>query len=97
MRISNRIQSIIKKSISKSFGDVDIYLFGSRVDDSKKGGDIDIAIDVDLSREQFNQAKRQFIMALIQFDFDFKIDLVKYNNEDILLAEEIRRTAIKIN
>ena len=36
MRLSNRIVDIIKKSVQNSFGDVDVYLFGSRVDDEKK-------------------------------------------------------------
>ena len=40
---------IIKAAASYGFGESDIYLFGSRVDDDKRGGDIDIAIDTDLS------------------------------------------------
>jgi len=76
-----------------SFGDVDIYLFGSRVDDSKKGGDIDLAV----SKEQFRQYKIQFITALIRMDLDLKIDVVPYHTGDELLREEIDKTAVKIN
>ena len=47
MRLSKRLKASLIKSILESFGEVDIYLFGSRTDDSKKGGDIDIAVDVD--------------------------------------------------
>jgi len=38
MRLSNRIHQIIKKNAINSFGHVNIYLFGSRTDDTKKGG-----------------------------------------------------------
>jgi len=76
-----------------SFGDVDIYLFGSRVDDSKKGGGIDLAV----SKEQFRQYKIQFITALIRMDLDLKIDVVPYHTGDELLREEIDKTAVKIN
>ena len=97
MRLSKRILAMIKKAILTNFGEVDIYLFGSRVDDNKKGGDIDIAVDVNLSRKEFNQHKKNFIVALIKVDFDFKIDLVQYNNQDNLLKKEIQQTAVKIN
>ena len=80
-----------------SFGDVDIYLFGSRVDDSKVGGDIDLAIDISVSKEQFRQYKIQFITALIKSGFDLKIDIVPYRTEDALLRAEIERSAVKIN
>ena len=76
---------------------VDIYLFGSRADDSKKGGDIDIAVDVDLSREEFKQLKVQFIIAMINQGLELKIDIVPYKSNDQLLTEEVSRTAVKIN
>ncbi len=36
-----RLSTLIKEATSSSFGDTDIFLFGSRVDDGKKGGDIE--------------------------------------------------------
>ena len=39
MRVSKRVIDILEINIKKSFGDVHTYLFGSRVDDYKKGGD----------------------------------------------------------
>ena len=44
MRISKRIKNIIITNIKKSFGNVKIILFESRTDDSKRGGDFDIAL-----------------------------------------------------
>ncbi len=46
MRISNYLKNLFKDAIYKSFGECEIILFGSRVDDNKKGGDFDIAIDL---------------------------------------------------
>ena len=44
MRISETERDIIVKVISKHDPNSKIYLFGSRADDSKKGGDIDLLI-----------------------------------------------------
>ena len=97
MRLGNRLKQCIKKCVLLSFGDVDIYLFGSRVDDSKKGGDIDIAIDIEVSKEQFRQYKIQFMSALIRAGLDLKIDIVPYRTDDALLRAEIQKSALKIN
>ena len=97
MRLSNRLKVQIINSVLDSFGNVDIYLFGSRADDSKKGGDIDIAVDVDLSREEFKQQKVQFLLSLIKRDLELKIDIVPYKSNDELLTEEISKSALKIN
>ncbi len=45
MRVSQKEIQIIKDTIYKYFSNnVEIFLFGSRVDDNKKGGDIDLYI-----------------------------------------------------
>lgn len=97
MRLSNRLKSKLIDCVSDSFGEVDIYLFGSRTDDSKKGGDIDIAVDVELSSQEFKQQKIRFVMALIKQGLELKIDIVPYKSHDQLLTEEINRTGYKIN
>ena len=45
MRLESKEIEIIKQTASQVFGDVEIYLFGSRLDDAKKGGDIDLFIN----------------------------------------------------
>jgi predicted nucleotidyltransferase len=42
MRLSNKYKEVIKKYFFNIFEKGEIYLFGSRVDDNKKGGDIDL-------------------------------------------------------
>ena len=44
MRLSPQIYSSIKSRIQESIPSADVFLFGSRVDDSAKGGDIDLLL-----------------------------------------------------
>ncbi|QOG12243.1 nucleotidyltransferase domain-containing protein [Arcobacter sp. FWKO B] len=97
MRLSQKVVNILQENIIKSFGNVNIYLFGSRTDDTKKGGDIDLAIDVDLSKEEFRKKKSLLLSLLTRIDFAYKIDVVNFNTKDALLYKEIRRNHIKLN
>lgn len=96
MRLSPRIQDILKNAVLKSFGDVQIYLFGSRTDDSKKGGDIDLAIAVDLPEDTFRQKKIAFLTSLARLNFDLKVDVVHYTSKNALLFSEIQANNIRI-
>lgn len=44
MRLSKYESQVIKKLIGKYILNPEIYLFGSRVNDNRKGGDIDILV-----------------------------------------------------
>lgn len=44
MRVSSEQIDFLKREISAFVPDAVVYLFGSRVDDRKKGGDVDIMI-----------------------------------------------------
>ena len=48
MRLSEFERKAIVDSIARFDDSAEVYLFGSRVDDDKKGGDIDILIKSDL-------------------------------------------------
>ncbi len=46
MRLTPQQQSAIRTAVAETFGeDATIWLFGSRVDDNKRGGDIDLLIE----------------------------------------------------
>lgn len=51
MRVLKQEINIIKNNILKFDKDAQVYLFGSRVDDNKKGGDIDILIVSDIIKK----------------------------------------------
>ncbi len=47
MRLTHEQQVVICSASAEIFGkEVGVWLFGSRVDDSKRGGDIDILLDI---------------------------------------------------
>ncbi|MBL6970045.1 MAG: nucleotidyltransferase domain-containing protein [Campylobacterales bacterium] len=98
MRLTNRLRNIIKEAYSYSFGTSgDIYLFGSRTDDTKKGGDIDLAIKTNINHKLFKKQKIKFKTYLFRKGYDLKIDLIQFNSTiDKLLFQEISTTGIKI-
>ena len=94
MRLENIVLYKIKEAIYDSFGDVKIYLFGSRVDDTKKGGDI--AIDTNLDAIEFRRRKIKFLTNLFKKDFHLKIDIVNLNTKDELLKKQVEKDGILI-
>ncbi len=103
MRIPKAIKEVLIDAVKSSFGDVDIVLFGSRMDDSKRGGDFDLAIMETFSKEAFRHHKVAFFRYLFQKGLDLPIDLVQYELASELLKREIDKgisllkTADKIN
>ena len=73
MRLKKFEIQIIKKAIHSLEPDAAIYLFGSRADDSKKGGDIDLLI---LSRRLTYGDKLKIKQMLFEKMEEQKIDLV---------------------
>ena len=88
MRLSKDEVRVLKNSLYSLNSDAKLYLFGSRTDDSKRGGDIDIAIK-GLSKEEFKKRKIKFFKILLLNDFDLPVDLVRYESASNLLKSEI--------
>ena len=48
MRLTENQRAVIKAAVARTIGpDSKVWLFGSRVDDTKRGGDIDLLIETD--------------------------------------------------
>jgi predicted nucleotidyltransferase len=74
MRLSSFEINAIKESAKEVFGECKIYLFGSRVDDNLKGGDIDLYIQ--LSKKPHFLAKPKFLAILKRKIGEQKIDVI---------------------
>ena len=77
MRLTKFQIDIIKKLAIKHFGrETTVYLFGSRTDDNKKGGDIDLFVNCDNEATLTLEAKIHFLAELKTKIGDRKIDVV---------------------
>ena len=63
MRLSTYEINSIKDTFKETFKDGKIFLFGSRVDDNKRGGDIDLYIQIDNKKEILSK-KIKFLVNL---------------------------------
>ena len=79
MRITENQKNVIIDAVKNSDPNAKVWLFGSRVDDSKKGGDIDIAIFSEIINKNVMQEIeiRRFICDRIG---EQKIDIVTTNS-----------------
>lgn len=76
MRLSQDQQKIIVSTARKHFGsNVHVRLFGSRVDDRKKGGDIDLLISADNEKMVFTNKILFLVELKIQLG-ERKIDVI---------------------
>jgi predicted nucleotidyltransferase len=73
MRLNSKEQQAIKTTIYQKDKDALIYLFGSRVDDNKKGGDIDLLV---FSKRLGFTEQRQIKIKLYELIGEQKIDLI---------------------
>jgi len=78
MRITEHERSAIVDAVKNVDPDAEIWLFGSRADDGKKGGDIDIAIRSEKIKNVMQKIQvRRFICDRIG---EQKIDIVTTNS-----------------
>lgn len=65
MRLTDNDKRVIKETFFEIFEDGKIYLFGSRADDTKRGGDIHLYISPS-SKTKLASKKIDFLVALKQ-------------------------------
>jgi len=96
MRLSFfEVESIVA-IFTEVFGKGKIYLFGSRVDDSKKGGDIDLFLDVPYNDDMYIK-KREFLTKLEEKIGEQKIDVVFKKDNSRLIEQEINKQKVELN
>jgi len=85
MRITENEKNVICNAVNIQDTDAKIYLFGSRADDSKKGGDIDLLIiSQKLTQKDIRKIRRNII------------DKIGEQKIDIILAKNSQKPFTKI-
>jgi len=95
MRLSQYYRKNIVELFHSIFGEGKVYLFGSRVDDTKKGGDIDLYLEV-IDKSSLFEKKIKFLSRLKQHIEDQKIDVVFNEDPTRLIEKEAKKWAIAL-
>ena len=75
MRLTNKEIDTIKNSVLALDADARVYLFGSRVDDAKRGGDIDLLIESNiLTKQDLRKIRWQFFGVFGEQKMDLVLD-----------------------
>ena len=86
MRLTETEVSKIKSLTHTIVWESKIYIFGSRIDETKEGGDIDIFL---IPKSYENMVYKQYLLKSKLEDSVFKpIDIVVANNLDTKIEEE---------
>lgn len=96
MRLTEYEIQSIKKCFSEVFGEGHIYLFGSRVDDTKKGGDIDLYLCPQTLPTNRLEQKINFLIKLESLIGEQKIDVIIAKDKTRLIEQEALRTGIEL-
>lgn len=99
MRLTQEQQAAIRSASTEVFGeDVGVWLFGSRADDGKKGGDIDLLISPGAeARDQAFARKIRLLTKLERVLGERKIDIViEAQNDARPIVEIARSTGVRI-
>ncbi|MBD3808473.1 MAG: nucleotidyltransferase domain-containing protein [Campylobacterales bacterium] len=96
MRLTSNERELIKKAFVETFQDGKIYLFGSRVDDTKRGGDIDLYLCPTIKYDNERELKIRFQILLDEYIGEQKIDVVMAKDKDRLIEQEALRTGIEL-
>jgi len=93
MRLTEFEINAIKHCALKIFGEnVQVFLFGSRVDNTKKGGDIDLYIKTEVGNDFSHKIK--FLVALEQQIGEQKIDVVFAEDKNRAIEQQALSTGV---
>ena len=82
MRLKDYQVEAIMAAARRRFGpDARVYLFGSRTDDARRGGDIDLYVESETVIPDRSKAERGFEVDLLRALGDRQIDIVVWDPE----------------
>ena len=96
IRLSPSEINAIKDTFKEVFQEGKIYLFGSRVNSSKKGGDIDLFVDLPykLDMKELLNKKSQFRLAIYEKIGEQKIDIIISKDKNKSIEKEALKTGV---
>ena len=80
MRVKKIQAEFLKKSINDYLPDAAVYLIGSRANDKRRGGDIDILVIGE--KELTGQEKRNIKLSFYKEFGEQKIDIVSFKRDE---------------
>lgn len=81
MRLDKNEVQVLKTKIQSLSSDAKLYLFGSRTDDTKKGGDIDLLIvDDNITKKDLRLLRIDFFKHFGEQKLDIVLDDGKFEN-----------------
>jgi len=96
MRLTNHEREAIKKAFIETFEDGKIYLFGSRVDDTKRGGDIDLYLCPAYKFDDERVRRRSFLVKLDEYIGEQKIDAIMAKDDNRLIEQVAIRDGVEL-
>lgn len=97
MRLTSFEINAIKQNATSVFGDgVKVYLFGSRTDDNKNGGDIDLYV-IPEDQDSLYEKKIKFLSVLGVSLGEQQIDVVVSKDKNRPIEKEAIATGIELN
>lgn len=99
MRLTDLTVSVIRHLVRQHFGDkANVYLFGSRVDDAKRGGDIDLYVDIAETLDDKAGAVLRFNATLQAALGEQRIDVIVRDGatRPLPIHEQAKRTGVRL-
>lgn len=96
MRLTQAEIISIKKAFYETFEDGKIYLFGSRVDDSLRGGDIDLYLVPKVKFDNEKERKIKFLIKLDEYIGEQKIDVIIAKDKNRLIEQEALKYGVEL-
>lgn len=93
MRLNNYQVEAIRSTVQSLDGEATVYLFGSRVDDSKRGGDIDLLI---ISHALTRNDQRTIKGRLFELLGEQKIDIIVAADDSDPFVKIALSTGVKL-
>jgi hypothetical protein len=96
MRLTEYEIKSIKKAFHEIFIDGKVILFGSRTDDTKRGGDIDLYL---IPTKKFDDERKRKISFLVKLDYyigEQKIDVIMAKDKNRLIEQEAIKNGVEL-